>query len=348
MNARKIRIGVAGLGRIGWEFHARTLSKHADFSLVAVADTDANRRREAEQSCGCAAYAAFDDMVADGELEAVVVATPTHLHRDMAVRALRAGLHVLIEKPMAASHADASAIVRAAADAHRVLTTYQPGRLAASFQHLLRIVCAGRIGRVCWAQRGMFNYARRNDWQSLREFGGGMLNNYGAHGLDQLLQLVGYDVERVFCQMQIVASLGDAEDVVKAVFTTAGGAVGQLDINQASAVRPYELTVWGTVGAIVQEGKQFHLRAFDPANLPPKELDRSLASARRQYPSDDIPFVEETIAVDASCGIDVYANLAGAIRDGAPVAVPPQETLAVVQLMERCRESAGNITRMPG
>lgn len=346
MKRRKIRIAVAGLGRIGWDFHALGLAKHPRFSLVAVADTEEARRREAEDQLGCASHAGFDDMIGSADLEAVVIATPSHLHREMAVAALKRGLHVLLEKPMAPDYRDSRAIARAARQARRVLTVYQPVRLASSFQHLLRIVRSGRIGRVVWAQRGMWNYVRRDDWQSLRRYGGGMLNNYGAHGVDQLLQIVGYDVRRVFCTMQLVASLGDAEDVVKVIIQTRGGAVGQLDVNQASAVQPYELVVWGTRGTVAYENGRFRVRWCEPRNLPPKKLDRHLASAGRRYPHDEIPWEEETIAVDEGCGIDVFTDFADAIRKGTPPAVLPEEPLAVMRVLERCREGAGSIRRM--
>jgi len=346
MTPRKIGIGVAGLGRIGWSFHALSLAKHRDFRLVAVADTQRERRREAEQRLGCRSYAAFERMIEDEALEAVVIATPSHLHHEMAVAALRRGLHVLLEKPMASTYADAAAIAREARRAGRTLTVYQPHRLGAPFQHLLKLVRSGQVGPVTWAQLGIWNYVRRDDWQSLRRFGGGMLNNYGAHGLDQLLQIVGYDVERVFCQMQLVASLGDAEDVVKVVFATRRGAVGQLDVNQASALRPYELFVWGTRGAIEVRAQELFVRRLDPRKLPPKKLNRHLASAGRRYPRDDIPWEEVRVAADERLGVDVFKDFARAIRCGTPPAVPPEETLAVMKLIARCRECAGTVKRM--
>jgi predicted dehydrogenase len=65
---------------------------------------------------------------------------------------------------------------------------------------------------VYHVRRALFNFARRDDWQSLRRYGGGMLNNYGAHAIDQVLQLIGYDIRRVFCNLRLVASLGDADE----------------------------------------------------------------------------------------------------------------------------------------
>ncbi|MFO7535884.1 MAG: Gfo/Idh/MocA family oxidoreductase [Kiritimatiellia bacterium] len=344
---KKIRVGVAGLGRIGWGFHAKNLAKHADYELVAVTDVESERRTQAELELGCKAYADFAEMIANADLEAVVIATPTHLHREMALQAFDKGLHVLLEKPMALNREEARDIVQAAASAGRMLTVYQPHRLAAYFQHLRQIVQSGKIGRVYWVRCGMFNYARRNDWQSLLKFGGGMLSNYGAHGVDQILGLVGFEVKRVFCDLQRVATLGDAEDVAKIVLETRQGVVGEVEISMASALNPYKLLVWGTHGGIMYSrgvsAGHFDVRWFEPAQLPPKELNEKLASANRQYPSDPIAFIEEKIAPDPSRGIDVFADFALSIRTGTPPTVKPEETLVVMDVLDRCRKDSGDI-----
>jgi len=343
---KRIRMGVAGLGRIGWGFHCRQIAASKDFALAAVADPEAARRDEAVKTFGCQAFESFEAMLDGCELDGVVVATPTHFHKPHALAAFKRGLHAVVEKPMAACLADAQAIARAALKAERVLTVYQPHRVAAPFQHIRRIVESGRIGRVYHVRVGLFNYSRRDDWQSLRKFGGGMLNNYGAHALDMTLQLTGADVKKVFCNLRRVATLGDAEDVVKVVYETRDGAVGEADINQACALPPYEFEVYGTCGAIAKRKGQLVTRWFDPKKLASKSLNPGLASANRQYPRDDIPWQEETVDVDKSLAVDFYADLARAIRTGRPPLADPRETLAVLKLMEACRTAGGKIVSM--
>ncbi|NLF16313.1 MAG: Gfo/Idh/MocA family oxidoreductase [Lentisphaerae bacterium] len=347
MADKKLRIGVAGLGRIGWAFHCKRLGAHADWTLAAVADTEAARRQEAVDTYGCQAFADFTEMCAKGNLDAVVIATPTHLHEAMVMTAFQHGLHVLLEKPMAPTYAEAERIVVAAEKAGKVLTVYQPHRLGAYFQHLKSIVNDGRIGRVTMLQRGAFSFARRNDWQSLQKYGGGMLNNYGAHYLDQVLQLVGYDIHRVWCCLQKVASLGDADDVVKILLELKGGVVADCTISQATVGKlPYEIIVWGTCGNVELFNNQITVRWFDPAALPAREVNPSLASTDRKYPSETLPVQTETVPVDPAYQVDVHTNLAQAIRGTAPVFVPARQTLALMDLLARCRESSAGI-RVP-
>ncbi|MBI3947198.1 MAG: Gfo/Idh/MocA family oxidoreductase [Armatimonadetes bacterium] len=343
MAENRIRVGVAGLGRIGWLYHCKTLAPHPDYELAAVQDPEAERRREAEQTYGVKAYKAFREMLASGSLDLAVIATPTHLHSKMARAALRHGCHVMLEKPMARDEREARAILRTAQRSERALTVFQPRRAAAYFQHLRQLLASGKIGEVYHVRRGMFSYRRRDDWQSLSRYGGGMLNNYGAHALDQVLQIIGYDVRRVFCNLRVVASLGDADDVVKIILETRRGVLGEVDINQASATEPFELEVWGTRGTLSLGNGAFTLRYFDPADLAPKKLNRSLASADRAYPSDAIPWKEETIPVDPSLAVDVYADLARAIRTGSPTLVDPKEAVAVMGIIARCRADSGRV-----
>ncbi len=347
MAGKRIRFGVAGLGRIGWEFHAPQAAEHEAFDFVAVQDVLPERVREAEQRFGVRGFADFGEMLAQAHLEAVAIATPTHLHKPMALAALRAGCHLIVEKPFASDATEAGAIVRAAKRADRLLTVYQPRRAVAYFQHVKQLIASGLLGNVYHVFIGEYDYARRSDWQSLRKFGGGMLSNYGAHALDQLLQLCGYDIRRVFCNLRAAATLGDAEDVVKVIFETRRGVTGEIDINQASPLKPNIWYVWGTLGALSlsEYRDRIRIRRFTPDQLPPKQLDRRLAAANREYIYDRVPFIEEEIPVDRNRGVDFYANFAAALREGAPLFVKPKEPLAVMKLIDRCREDSGRILK---
>ncbi len=345
-NKKPLRIALAGLGRIGWQQHARALVKHPDFRLVAACDMEADRRAEAERELKCRAFADYAQMIAQPDLDAVVIATPTHLHKPMAVAALRRGLHVILEKPMARDAREATAIIREAKKRRRVLTVYQPARLGAEFQHLRRIIATGKIGRIVHIQNGMFSHWRRNDWQALRKYGGGMLGNYGAHAIDTTLQLIGYDIKRIFCHRQIVASLGNAEDTVTLILQTRRGILGDVEINQASTISPYHLIVWGTCGALRSDGDKFYLRYYNPKKLPPIRLNKRLASTGRKYYCEQIKFVEETVKVEQSLKVDVYADFARAIRTGAAPFAKPEETLAVMRIMDQCRQSDPVISDM--
>lgn len=339
MADRVVRAAVVGLGRIGWRFHVPALVAHEEFDLVAVVDTDGDRLDQAAAELGCSTFRDIATMIRTTSPEVVVIAAPTHLHREIALEALDSGAHVLLEKPMARDSAEASEIIERAEARDLIVTTYQPHRLSAYFQQTRHLISSGTIGTIYRVKRGMFSYARRNDWQSLRKYGGGMLNNYGAHAIDQVLNLVGYDVERVFGNLAISASLGDADDVADVMVETGSGKLGVVEINQASVIQPYELLVWGTAGALVCQHDTITLRTLRSESMEAREVDERLAGANRQYPSDPDPYDEVSIPIDPNYEINVYSDLARAIRTGSPTTVTASEVLEVMRVIDRVRSS---------
>ncbi|MCX5776957.1 MAG: Gfo/Idh/MocA family oxidoreductase [Candidatus Firestonebacteria bacterium] len=337
---KKIRIGVVGLGRIGWQ-HCIRLHKHPDFLLAAVADREESRCLEAERDFGCAPFSSFKAMLDGAYLDAVVIASPTHLHREMALLAFSKGLHVFLEKPMASSLKEAEAIYKASKKSGCVLTVYQPHRAAAYFIQLKKIIASGKLGDVYHYRRGNFKFVRRDDWQTLLKFGGGMLFNFGAHAVDQLLNLTGSNIKRYFCDLRLVAALGDAEDVIKLVYETKDGVIGELDVNQASVTNPYEFEVYGTHGTAFLKNGCWELRTFSPRAMKKKKLNTSLAVTGRKYPSETVKVKEEFIKIDRKNDVDVYADFAGAVRGKHPPFVKPEETLTVMRFLDNCRSTGG-------
>src|SRR5690606_23976571 len=117
---RPIAVGLAGLGRSGWNIHAAALEALADrYQIVAVTDPHDDRMREAQRRFGARPCRSYAEMLADNQVELIVVATPTHLHTAHAIDALRAGRHVVVEKPVATTVADMDAMIAASAEAGR-------------------------------------------------------------------------------------------------------------------------------------------------------------------------------------------------------------------------------------
>ena len=344
---KKIRTAVVGLGRIGWSRHIPQITGRPDrFALAAVVDMAPERLREAEETYGVRGYGDLAGMIAAEQPELVVIASPTHLHREHACTAMELGCDVFLEKPMAATYEEAQQIVRCAREQGRKLMVYQPRRADAAPNQLKAIVDSGRIGALRSYRRSYGAYARRADWQSFRKFGGGMLNNYGAHYIDAALYMTSGKVERVFCSKDIVASAGDADDVVKVIFRMEDGMTVDIDINQAAGVAAPEWVLNGTCGGIISQtspegGQQFRVRYFDPAALPPITASEALAAANRKYSNDvPIPWKEEIIPLDPSFEIDFYDKVYEYYGEDKPPFVPMEQTLYVMELIDRCHRDA--------
>ena len=132
-----VKVGVIGIGNMGWH-HARVLSLLRDADLIGVADPDPERGHLATQQFGCRWFADYREMLS--EVEAVCIAVPTLLHHPVGLACLQAGLHVLIEKPIAASQDEATALINAAHQAHRLLQVGHIERFNPAFRELIKVV----------------------------------------------------------------------------------------------------------------------------------------------------------------------------------------------------------------
>lgn len=345
---KKLTIAVVGLGRIGWKRHIPLIMKHsAQFELVAVVDTAAERLAEAKETYGVSGYTDIAEMIQAHHPDVVVVASPNHLHKAHACTAMEMGCDVFLEKPMADSYEAARAIAECSARTGRKIMVYQPRRALAATNQLISIIQSGKIGKISSVQVCRCGYIRRADWQAFRKFGGGMLNNYGPHYIDVLLYILRERVNRLFCSTKVVASAGDAEDVVKILLETESGIAIDIDINQASALSHPEWLIRGEYGAIMAvpgpaESEEFRIRYYDPAQLPPIVASDDLAAKNRSYNSDvPIPWVEETVPVDNSFEIAFYDKLYEYIALDKASYVPIEESLYVMELIRDCQKDAG-------
>ncbi len=149
MSQDPIRVGIAGLGRSGWDIHARLLEPMGDqYQVVAVVDDDAERRAEAVERFGCQAYVQYQALLADPNVELVVVSLPSHLHMSASVEALSAGKHVVCEKPMATTLAEADRMIETARETGRILTIFQQRRYNPDFVKVREVIDSGVLGRI--------------------------------------------------------------------------------------------------------------------------------------------------------------------------------------------------------
>ena len=156
---RPVKVGVIGIGNMGWH-HARVLSLLKDADLVGVADPDGDRGALAVEQFGCRWFADYRTMLS--EVEAVCIAVPTLLHHPVGLACLEAGLQVLIEKPIAASQDEATALINAASQAGRLLQVGHIERFNPAFRELTKVVANEEVV-VLEARRHSPHSDRAND-----------------------------------------------------------------------------------------------------------------------------------------------------------------------------------------
>jgi len=341
----RLRTAVVGLGRIGWQTHLPRVAELPDwFDLVGVVEPLAERRAEAVAQYHTRAYATLPELLAAEHPQLVVIASPTPFHAPQTLAAFAAGADVFCDKPLAGTLAEAEAMAAAAASQGRKLMIYQPHRVTQECRSIRALLARELIGQPFLIRRTCMRYARRNDWQARRDQGGGMLNNYGAHFLDQVLHLVGRAPKRVFGALRTVVSVGDADDVVKAVLEFEGGLILDLDINMAAASEEAPWRIYGPRGSIELDGRAraWRVKHVPAAELPPLALQDGLAASNRQYGTGEvIPWHEDLIPVEETPALDYYALVYDYFALGKPPFVPVAETLQVMRVMDEIRRQSG-------
>ena len=232
--------------------------------VVAIARGDKTRAEEYARANGIArAYGNVDELCADPEVNAVYVCTPHHLHREHALAVIRAGKHLLCEKPLAITTEDCAAIVREAERAGVVLAVPYYRRFYPIMEKVHEIVTSGRLGTLTSAQAVSHGYFvppreeaasdRRTDWRTnVETAGGGALNENGSHRLDLLFWLLG-DARSVSAQVDRFEAWYTGEDQANVTIRFANRAIAQFDQSWCTRAPRDSFAVFGTEGHVLVE-----------------------------------------------------------------------------------------------
>ncbi len=333
---------VIGLGRIGWQFHIPEIIKDDHYKLVAVADPLEERLSEASNKFGVKGYSSIEELLKKESLDLIVIASPTTFHKEQAILAMQHGCDVLCDKPLASTLANVDTMIKAMKQYNRKLMVYQPLRFTDSFLALKSIIDSGIIGKPYMMKGAYSNYTRRNDWQAFTKNGGGMLNNYGAHLIDKLLVLAGSKAVGIDCELRKIATLGDADDVVKAIITTENGIILDVDINMATAFKIQEWHIFGEYGSIIpnSDSTGWLVKYFNKEELDDISLDSDLAASNRQYESGEkIPWKTNEVLNSKFSAVEFYASSYKYFGLNGKPLVPIEETRELMRVLQECRES---------
>ncbi|MBC9715144.1 Gfo/Idh/MocA family oxidoreductase [Streptomyces sp. TRM66268-LWL] len=199
-NESGFRLGLIGTGIVG-ALHIQAAQALPGVTVAAVCDIDADAAGRMAQEAGAVAYTSHEEMLAAEALDGVVITAPHALHAGMTLAAAAAGVHVLVEKPMATSVEDCTAMIDACEAAGVVLAVGHVVRFGALARRAEEVLRSGELGPVrAISQRRTSHYAKgsRPEWffdPGLA--GGGIVMNVGTHGLDRIQWLGGSSVQTV-------------------------------------------------------------------------------------------------------------------------------------------------------
>ncbi|MGE5175336.1 MAG: Gfo/Idh/MocA family protein [Hyphomicrobiales bacterium] len=257
MAKRPLRLGVIGAGLVTQINHLPALKRRKDVEVVAICDDDGEKARLVAQHFGIGRTTSdYESLLRGDQLEAVIIATPNHLHAPMTLAALGYGKHVLCEKPPARTAAEAEQMAEAARRAGTVLMYAMNNRFRADVQVLRGYMERREFGTIFYAKTGWLR--RRSDprgpawYRNKRSSGGGVLMDLGVQMLDLSLWLLGNPkVASVTATKYGTDTREDVEDTVAAFLVLGNGASLTLEVSWALLLEknfPY-LNLFGTHGA---------------------------------------------------------------------------------------------------
>ena len=334
-----VKIGIAGLGRTGWNNHARALEQIKDkFTITAVSDTMESRLKEAHEKFNCKTYNNIDDLISDNDIEVVVIATPSHLHEQHTIKALQAGKNVVCEKPMADSLDAVDKMISAAKKYNTLLTVFQNRRYMPSFRKIREIIDSGILGRIVEIKITAHSFGRRWDWQTLKKFGGGTLNNTGAHYVDLALLLFGENEPEIFCHLDKALTLGDAEDHCKVILKGKNSPLIDVEITSACAYPQDRWLIMGTSGGLAGNEQELHWKFVDFSKLPERKVQTE-PTPDRSYNSEQLPWQEQSWQRPQNIPseqIAFYNDLYETLRNNAPLAITPESVRRQIEVLQKC------------
>lgn len=243
--AGKLRIGMIGCGEIAVQT-AKGIAAARSAEHVKVMDVDARVAQEMGATYHVPSTTRVEELLADPNVDAVYIAVPHYLHAPLAIQALKAGKHVLVEKPIATTLADADAMIATARDVGKTLSVAYHAQVDAGCQAIRTLISDGAIGKVVSTRivyRGdkpasywQSGYSGRiqTDWRiSKAKAGGGVLIMNTVHDLNTLRYLTGLEATRVFSEYDTYVTPVEVEDYIVVTYRYANGAIGTLEAGSA-------------------------------------------------------------------------------------------------------------------
>lgn len=284
----KIGIAIVGCGMIS-EFQTKAIGALPDARVAGYFDTVPEMARKRAAEFGGRAYATVDEMLADGQVQAVSICTPSGTHMDPAVKAARAGKHVMVEKPMEVTLERVDAIIQACREAGVTLGAIFPRRFQDSSRILKDAVERGRFGRIVlgdvyikWYRTQ--EYYDKGGWRGTWKMdGGGALMNQGIHGIDLLQWLLGGIRDVSAFTATLAHERIEVEDTAVATVRFANGALGAIEGTTASwPGTKIRIEIGGSKGSVVMEDETILAWQFQDEESADGEI-------RRKYgPREDV------------------------------------------------------------
>ncbi len=332
-----LNFALIGAGNIA-KIYVNAFGHISDARVTVICNRNESTGRPLAERAGAAWTADYADAVTRADVDAVVIATPSGSHAEIAIAAAQAGKHLLVEKPIDITLPRVDSILDAAEQAGVILACVFPLRFAAGVAKAKAAIDAGRLGRLTLADCYVkwFRPQRYYDgsWRGTWDLdGGGALMNQSIHNID-LLQYLAGPVQSIFGRTATLAHEMQTEDTASAVLTFANGALGVIQGATSNwPGDPARVELHGDRGTIVIEEGQ--IAKWELQDGSPEEKEAMLTLEK-----PDGSGATDPMAIGFENHRRQIVDLIGAIREGRPPAIPGAEARRSVEIVRAIYHSA--------
>ena len=339
-----INIGIIGAGRSGWELHAQRLQNLKGYRLVAMCDSTPARLQRVAANFNVKTYSDAGSLFADAGIDVVVVATPNSMHMKHAIAALQAGKHVVVEKPMAISVAEADAMLAAAERAGRLLVPFHNRHWDTDYQIVREIARKGILGDLLTVESRVMTYTPEwitygapewnPAWRIQAAYGGGMLNDWGPHQMEQILDLLDEYPSSVRCDTRRDLWAVEVDDYFSLRLYMPSGRTATVEASNNARVSPPRWFIVGSEGSLASEGGW--------SNWSKVHVCRAVSGVAM----DMVPQGGAATGSGRDMGVadslsDIfYGDLAEVLATGRPPTVPAERSRDAIAILQAARESS--------
>jgi len=341
MSKPKINTALCSFGMSGLLFHAPFIHVHEGFNFYAVWERSKNL---ADQKYGgVKTYRKLDDLLADGEVELVVVNTPNFTHYDYAKKALLSGKHVIVEKPFTVTGSEGEELIALAKNQNKILSVYQNRRYDSDYKTVKKIIKEGWLGDLVEVEIHFDRYKEVLSPKVHKEIPGpgtGALYDLGSHLIDQALQLFGMP-QAVFADIQIIRPVSQVDDYFELLLF-----YDPLRVRLRSSYLIREAlpgyVLHGSKGSFIKHKTDVQENALMAGEIPgtpnwgtEPESEKGLLHTEKEG-----IIIREYIPSLQGNYMEYYDGIYKAIRNGALVPVAPEEGLNVIRIIEAAFKSS--------
>ena len=342
INKQPINTAILAYGMSGEVFHAPLISAHPGFSLRKIMERSSDKA--VKRYPGVETVRKMEDILSDASIELVIVNTPHDLHYEHARQVIEAQKHLVIEKPFSTTLEEGSQLTALAKKHDVKLSIFQNRRWDGDFMTVQRVVSSGLLGPIVEFEAHYDRYRPVVDtktWKERAGKGAGSLFNLGPHMIDQALVLFGMP-ERLDSRLMVQRPGGSAEDFYDIRMIYSSGLHVILKSSYLVREPGPRYVLHGVNGSFVKYGLDPQEQALKDRVTPGStgwgvEPRHDWGKINTNYPGDLAVSGEvETIPGNY---LLFYENIYAAIRDGAPLAVTPEQAMDIQCVMDACIES---------